>query len=188
MPRVSSKDLRSRRSEILEGARGCFAEFGYDGATVSRLEAATGKSRGAIFHHFGSKEGLFLALAEEDADRMAEVTASSGLVEVMRDVVAHPDQHEWLGTRLEIVGRLRTDADFRRQWLAHQEHLDGALQSRLRDSAKSGSLRDDYSPEALRLLLELMLDGIITRVATGRSTEGMDEVLDLIEESVRRPR
>ena len=188
MPRVSSKDLRSRRSEILEGARGCFAEFGYDGATVSRLEAATGKSRGAIFHHFGSKEGLFLALAEEDADRMAEVTASSGLVEVMRDVVAHPDQHEWLGTRLEIVGRLRTDVDFRRKWLEHQEHRDGAVRNRLRDSAKSGSLRDDYSPEAMRLMLEIMLDGIITRVATGRSTEGMDEVLDLIEESVRRPR
>ena len=93
-----------------------------------------------------------------------------------------------MGTRLEIVGRLRTDADFRRKWLEHQEHLDGAVRNRLRDSAKSGSLRDDYSPEAMRLMLEIMLDGIITRVATGRSTEGMDEVLDLIEESVRRPR
>ena len=62
------------------------------------------------------------------------------------------------------------------------------MRNRLRDSAKSGSLRDDYSPEAMRLMLEIMLDGIITRVATGRSTEGMDEVLDLIEESVRRPR
>ena len=186
MPEAIKKEQRSRRGEILDGARHCFAKFGYDGATVTRLEEATGQSRGAIFHHFGSKEGLFLALAEEDADQMAEVTASSGLVEVMRDVVAHPDRHEWLGTRLEIVGRLRTDADFRRKWLAHQEHLDDAVRSRLRDTAEAGSLRDDYSPEVLRLLLELMLDGVITRLATGRSAEGMDEVLDLIEESVRR--
>ncbi|MDO5729994.1 TetR/AcrR family transcriptional regulator [Corynebacterium sphenisci] len=187
MPRVSDADLASRRGEILVGARRCFAEFGYDGATVARLEAATGKSRGAIFHHFGSKEGLFLALAEEDAERMAEVTATSGLVEVMRDVVAHPDEHDWLGTRLEVVGRLRTDAEFRRRWLAHQEHLDAAVVSRLRETAESGALREDRSPAALRLLLELMLDGVITRVATGRSTESMAEVLDIIEETVRRP-
>lgn len=187
MPRVSDADLASRRGEILVGARRCFAEFGYDGATVARLETATGKSRGAIFHHFGSKEGLFLALAEEDAERMAEVTATSGLVEVMRDVVAHPDEHDWLGTRLEVVGRLRTDAEFRRRWLAHQEHLDAAVVSRLRETAESGGLREDRSPAALRLLLELMLDGVITRVATGRSTESMAEVLDIIEETVRRP-
>ena len=136
MPEAIKKEQRSRRGEILDGARHCFAKFGYDGATVTRLEEATGKSRGAIFHHFGSKEGLFLALAEEDADQMAEVTASSGLVEVMRDVVAHPDRHEWLGTRLEIVGRLRTDADFRRKWLAHQEHLDEAVRSRLRAASR----------------------------------------------------
>lgn len=186
MPEVNRKSSRSRRGDILDGARRCFAEFGYDGATVSRLEEATGKSRGAIFHHFGSKEGLFLALAEEDAEQMAEVTASSGLVEVMRDVVAHPDQHGWLGTRLEIVGRLRTDAEFRRKWLAHQEHLDAAVRARLRDTAEAGSLRDDYSPEVLRMLLELMLDGIISRLATGRPTDGLDEVLDLIEETVRK--
>lgn len=38
MPKVSDEDLASRRYEILDGARKCFAEFGYDGATVARLE------------------------------------------------------------------------------------------------------------------------------------------------------
>ncbi|MDF2899777.1 MAG: putative TetR family transcriptional regulator, partial [Rhodococcus erythropolis] len=60
MPKVSEDHLAARRSQILDGARRCFAEYGYDGATVRRLEEVTGLSRGAIFHHFKDKDGLFL--------------------------------------------------------------------------------------------------------------------------------
>src|SRR5215472_10215193 len=108
MPRVSQDHLDARRRQILDGSRTCFARHGYEGATVRRLEEATGLSRGAIFHHFRDKESLFLALAEDDALRMAEVVAEQGLVQVMRDLIAdgNPDTNPdspaaWLGTRLE---------------------------------------------------------------------------------------
>src|SRR5215467_9688973 len=87
MPRVSTDRLAARRQEILDGARRCFARYGYEGATVRRLEEATGLSRGAIFHHFRDKESLFLALAEDEARRMADVVAEQGLVQVMRDLL-----------------------------------------------------------------------------------------------------
>ena len=103
MPIVSESELSRRRHDILVGARRCFAEHGYEGATVRLLEQATGKSRGAIFHHFGDKESLFLALAQEDAARQAEVVAQNGLVEVMREMLDHPERHDWLATRLEIT-------------------------------------------------------------------------------------
>lgn len=186
MPKVSDQDLASRRLEILDGARKCFAEFGYDGATVSRLEKATGKSRGAIFHHFGSKEGLFLAIAEQDANRMADVASTSGLVEVMRDIVAHPDKYGWLATRLEIMRRVRTDEDFRRVWLENQHHLDAAVHNRLIETAAQGTLRRDYSAESMQQFLELILDGIIVRISSGRPMDNFDNVLDLVEDSVRR--
>ena len=73
MPKVREDHLAARRRQILDGARRCFAEYGYDGATVRRLEETTGLSRGAIFHHFKDKDALFLALAREDAERMADV-------------------------------------------------------------------------------------------------------------------
>ena len=41
MPRVSQDQLDARRSEILAAARSCFARYGYEGATVRRLEEAT---------------------------------------------------------------------------------------------------------------------------------------------------
>lgn len=191
MPKVSDYDLALRRHDILDGARQCFAEYGYDGATVSRLEAATGKSRGAIFHHFGSKEGLFLALAEQDAADMAAVVAEDGLVAVMRDIISNPDGYGWLGTRLETIRRLRSDAEFRTQWLEHQARLDQAVRERLSQTTAEGTLRSDYSLRTLELFLELILDGIIVRQASGRaaeSTQDLHYVLDLVEESVRAGR
>src|SRR5689334_24205967 len=87
VPRVSQDQLEARRHEILAAARDCFARFGYEGATVRRLEDATGLSRGAIFHHFRDKESLFLAVAEDDAAAMVETVARNGRVQVMRDLL-----------------------------------------------------------------------------------------------------
>ncbi|WIM69769.1 TetR/AcrR family transcriptional regulator [Corynebacterium suedekumii] len=186
MPVVSDTELSRRRAEILEGARRCFAEHGYEGATVRLLEQATGKSRGAIFHHFGDKENLFLTLAREDAARQAEVVAEEGLVQVMRDMISHPERHDWLATRLEITKMLRTDAGFRARWREHQEVLDSAVYERLSRLAADGRMRTDVSPDVLHTYLETVLDGFITRLASGGSTEGLNEVLDLVEGTVRR--
>src|ERR1700731_4830382 len=116
MPRVSEEHLAARRRQILDGARRCFAQHGYDRATVRRLEQAIGLSRGAIFHHFRDKDALFFELAREDAERMADVASREGLIQVMRDMLAAPDQFDWLGTRLGISGKLRNDPVFHRGW------------------------------------------------------------------------
>lgn len=187
MPVVSDTELTKRRQEILEGARRCFAEFGYEGATVRRLEEATGKSRGAIFHHFGDKENLFLRLAREDASRMAEVVSEEGLVEVMRELLSHPERHDWLATRLEITRMLRTDAVFKARWQEHQQVLDEAVQGRLRQNAEKEQLRTNVPVSVLHVYLETVMDGFLTRLASGRPMTEMDEVLDLVEHSVRRP-
>ena len=118
MPRVSTDQLAARRQQILDGARSCFSRHGYEGATVRRLEQATGLSRGAIFHHFRDKDALFFALAEQDAQRMVDVVAEQGLVQVMRELLASPESLEsgWTGTFLEIARRSRTDPGFRERW------------------------------------------------------------------------
>lgn len=186
MPVVSEAELARRRHDILEGARRCFGEFGYEGATVRRLEEATGKSRGAIFHHFGDKESLFLAIAREDAERQADMVAAEGLVEVMRDILDHPERHDWLATRLEIARMLRTDSSFRARWQEHQEVLDAAVRSRLLRNAQADRMRTDVPVEVLTMYLETMMDGLISRLAAGSATEGLDRMLDLVEDSVRK--
>ncbi|WP_297185642.1 TetR/AcrR family transcriptional regulator [uncultured Corynebacterium sp.] len=184
MPRVSEEDLHNRRAEILDGARRCFGQYGYEGATVRRLEEATGKSRGAIFHHFEDKEGLFFALAREDAQRQADVISAAGLVQVMHEMLDHPERHDWLATRLEVVRLVRTDPGFRERWQDQQEIVDSALRERLA-STPSGSTRDAHSIEVHRAFLETILDGLISRLSMGEDPEILREVLGLAERSVR---
>ncbi|MHA2789006.1 TetR/AcrR family transcriptional regulator [Corynebacterium sp. S7] len=185
MPIISEDELIRRRQEILDGARKCFAEYGYEGATVRLLEEATGKSRGAIFHHFGDKESLFLEIAREDAQRQADVVSEGGLVEVMRDMLRHPERYDWLATRIEIVRKLRSDPEFKERWHKHQEVLDQAVANRLRENASNHRMRTDVPMETLHLYLTTFMDGFITRLASGESTENMEAVLDIVEQSVR---
>jgi AcrR family transcriptional regulator len=187
VPRVSTDQLEARRQQILDGARACFAAYGYEGATVRRLEEGIGLSRGAIFHHFGDKDTLFLALAEQDARRMADVVAEQGLVQVMRELLTDPvSERSWLGTRLEVSRRLRTDPLFRERWSAHSAELTLATRERLERQAQAGSLRDDVPVAVLAQYLELVLEGLISHLAMGLPADDLGPVLDVVEASVRR--
>jgi AcrR family transcriptional regulator len=213
MPRVSQDQLDARRFEILAGARACFARYGYEGATVRRLETETGLSRGAIFHHFRDKESLFLAVAEDDAAAMVETVARNGLVQVMRDLLeragADPAAGEptvadkpgetddepagaesnvagWLGTQLEVSRRLRTDAEFANRWSARVEAIAGATRDRLRRQYDAGVIRSDVDLDVLAQFLELAYDGLVLHLAMGRPRADLERVLDLVEAAVRR--
>ena len=187
MPRVTEDHLAARRRQILDGARRCFAEYGYESATVRRLEETIGLSRGAIFHHFRDKDTLFFELAREDAERMADVTAREGLIQVMRDLLAAPEQFDWLATRLEIARKLRNDPAFSRGWAERSAELSAATAERLRRQKQAGRLRDDVPGDVLRTYLELVLDGLVARLASGDDPEKLSAVLDLVEDSVRQP-
>ncbi|HEY7226464.1 MAG TPA: helix-turn-helix domain-containing protein [Micromonosporaceae bacterium] len=192
MPRVSAAQLEARRQRILAGARACFARYGYEGATVRRLEEEIGLSRGAIFHHFRDKESLFLAVAEDDAAMMVDTVARDGLVQVMRDLLARADgagKDEvagWLGTQLEVSRRLRTDPTFATRWAARSEAIAAATRDRLRRQSEGGSVRDDVDLAVLAQFLELAYDGMVLHLAMGRPLADLGQVLDLVETAVRR--
>ncbi|TPG31384.1 TetR/AcrR family transcriptional regulator [Mycolicibacterium hodleri] len=186
MPRVTEDHLAARRRQILDGARRCFARYGYESATVRRLEQTIGLSRGAIFHHFRDKDTLFFELAREDAERMAEVASREGLIQVMRDLLAAPDQFDWLTTRLEIARKLRNDPAFHRGWADRSAELSEATAQRLQRQKQAGRLRDDVPAEVLQTYLDLVLDGLVARLASGDDPVRLSAVLDLVEASVRQ--
>ena len=189
MPKVSPDQLDARRREILAGARTSFARHGYEGATVRRLEEEIGLSRGAIFHHFRDKDSLFLAVAEDDAAAMVATVARDGLVQVMRDLLGTADQPEvagWLGTQLEVSRRLRTDPQFAKRWAERSEAIATATRERLERQREAGVLRDDVPVPVLQQFLELAYDGLVLHLAMGRPTDDLAEVLNLVEDAVRR--
>ncbi len=152
---------------------------------MRRLEQTIGLSRGAIFHHFRDKDTLFFELAREDAARMADIATREGLIQVMREMLAAPEQFDWLATRLEIARKLRNDPAFSRGWAERSAELSAATAERLRRQKQAGRLRGDVSDEVLRTYLELVLDGLVARLASGDDPGSLSAVLDLVEKSVR---
>ena len=55
--RAARKDETQAR--IMAASMELFATRGYEGTSISQIAARAGISRGAVFWHFGSKEGLF---------------------------------------------------------------------------------------------------------------------------------
>lgn len=52
------------RAQAVRAARAYFWEHGYEAASISGLEEATGLNRSSIYNEFGSKRGLFDAAVE----------------------------------------------------------------------------------------------------------------------------
>jgi AcrR family transcriptional regulator len=183
MPKISPERLAATRRRVLDGARRAFAAYGYEGATVRRLEEETGLSRGAIFHHFADKDALFLALAQEDAEEIATVVDEGGLVEAMRRL--KDKDAGWLGVQLEVGRRLRTDPEFRDLWQRHLKAVERATQARLARQRDAGVVREDVPIATLAAFLSLVYDGLVAQLATGMPVGSLDGVLELVEQAVR---
>jgi len=54
-----------RRKELLDSALLEFSTKGYGGARTDAIVARTNSNKAMIFHYFGSKEGLYIAVLEE---------------------------------------------------------------------------------------------------------------------------
>jgi AcrR family transcriptional regulator len=88
-PRGPYVSGREAQRAILDAAREVFAEHGFRGGVLRDVAERAGVSAANIIHHFGSKEGLLVALLEErDLGNSLELTATSGgFVAGLRDLV-----------------------------------------------------------------------------------------------------
>src|SRR6188472_3606000 len=60
------------REVVLDAAERLMAEHGYEAATVAALVDEAGIPPSSIYHYFGSKEGVLLAVMERGAMRFFE--------------------------------------------------------------------------------------------------------------------
>ncbi|MPY83759.1 MAG: TetR family transcriptional regulator [Actinophytocola sp.] len=88
-----------KRTAMLEGALVILARDGYTRASIDAIAAEADVSTRTIYNHFGDKAGLFEAVIEHSADRVAEAQ------------LAVIDRHLWKVTDIETDLR-----DFGRAW------------------------------------------------------------------------
>ncbi|HCT08331.1 TetR/AcrR family transcriptional regulator [Pseudomonas sp. P7548] len=108
-PDLFERTFPGRRSDlkrsILREALACFNEVGIEATTIDTIRARCETSVGAIYHHFGNKEGivaaLFFAALEDQAALRAHhleqaQTAQAGVEALVRSYVEWVDaQPEW---------------------------------------------------------------------------------------------
>lgn len=58
-----------RRTQILNAARSCMLQRGYQAARVAEIATEAGLSKGAVYFHFDNKRALVRALVEREFDR-----------------------------------------------------------------------------------------------------------------------
>jgi AcrR family transcriptional regulator len=63
---------RATRERLLAAGREQFGAHGYDGASLDAILAAAGVKRGALYHHFESKQELFDAVLDREVAAIAE--------------------------------------------------------------------------------------------------------------------
>lgn len=65
MVRRTRAAMQETRALLLATARQMFSELGYAHTSMDDLTARAGLTRGALYHHFGDKEGVLAAVVEQ---------------------------------------------------------------------------------------------------------------------------
>ncbi|MGI8576890.1 MAG: TetR/AcrR family transcriptional regulator [Nocardioidaceae bacterium] len=55
-----------RREQLIDIARGLFAERGFEGASIEEIAARAGVSKPIVYEHFGGKEGLYAVVVDRE--------------------------------------------------------------------------------------------------------------------------
>jgi AcrR family transcriptional regulator len=171
-PTRTQADRRAAtRRKLLEAAEHLIAERGFEAASLAAIAEEAGVSKGAIYHHFQSKNDLLLALLEarfeERIEAIPPIAATAGASATQRLVQEIPFDRRWNLLFLEFAVRAARDAKFRKK-------LRGRLARLRRESARG----IERFLEAERIESELSAEQLALAVAAlgnGLAIEGLTD-------------
>jgi AcrR family transcriptional regulator len=62
-----------RRDQLIEIARGLFAERGFDGTSVEEISSHAEVSKPVVYEHFGGKEGLYAVVVDREVRHLLDM-------------------------------------------------------------------------------------------------------------------
>lgn len=182
-----------------------FAEDGYLGASLNTIVAASGLTKGAFYHHFGSKEELALACFRYKQEQLATraVAAVDGAPDAPSALRAlFRERAVALSEDSSLRAVTRLGAEFRAQaapdptFVEYNELAIEAFAGLIRRGQREGTIRRALDPRVIAELLFGAMVGMddVSRFFSGgddlvrRSETLLDVVLDGIAVDHERPR
>lgn len=137
-----------RRALLEDAARACIARGGIRDFTVDKIVAEAGVSRGLITHHFGSMDGLLVAVYSRMYDEwLAAISAPrSGLapIDALIEALVSPTlfSRDVLNVWLTLWGEIATNPVLRAEHRARYGEYRETIVAALRNAAPPGSSID----------------------------------------------
>lgn len=165
--------LTDTRTRIMEAAAKTFAQQGYANASLEKVAAAAGLTKGAVYWHFSSKQDLFLAILEKSLHRQLQV-----LPEQIEQVLKADDPETalslWLQSQLECLNEGETSAMlfFEFVALSREPEIREKLQAMygkildtvghlLAEMQKKGMIAEGLEPGLIGLMVSALNKGIL---------------------------
>jgi AcrR family transcriptional regulator len=152
------------RAHIIGSASTLFTAKGYGATSIEQVLSAAGVSRGALYHHFDSKEALFTAVLEAVEERIATTTAEAS--RRVRDPLEalRAGCRAWIGLGTDPTVRqvVLLDAPAVLGWQKWREidarHGFGQLKAGLKKVAGAGRMRTELVDTMAHVLLAALLE------------------------------
>jgi AcrR family transcriptional regulator len=177
-PRLSRAESKAKtRARILEAAKAVFEREGYHGASLERIAAAAGFTKGAVYSTFESKADVMLALLEGRAEWMqadlTEILAAAPTVEEFVVAIARHNaarvavERDWLAAVNEFVIVVGREEKLRPRYAELHEVALSAVADSLHTWTRRSKDRLAISPRlaataVIALHKGLVLDGMIS--------------------------
>lgn len=169
--RLSRAESKSQtRAKVLEAARRVFEREGYHGATLDRIAAEAGFTKGAVYSTFDSKADVILALIAARAKRRrAAWTEVLGDASAVEDFVAEisrrgaaeiADERDWMAAVSEFLTVVGRSAELRSRYLELHESGLSALTASIRVWMQRTGESWASSPRRLATIVTAMNRGL----------------------------
>ena len=73
-----------RREQLLDVARGAFAEKGFDAVSVEEIAQRAGVTKPVVYEHFGGKEGIYAVIVDREVSALLGALSQALLVKGAR--------------------------------------------------------------------------------------------------------
>jgi len=173
------------RQRLLDAAARLFSQQGYDATGVAQICAFAGVSKGAFYHHFETKQAVFLALLEEWLARLdAAFTAvrqdSSGVPQAvvrMADMAGGvlASSGVQLSIMLEFWMQAYRDPQVWEAAAAPYQRYQQYFAALVEEGIRQGSLRPVEPQMAARTLVSLAMGLLLQAVFDPKATDWASE-------------
>jgi len=152
------------RERIVSAATRAFTTVGYDGTSIEDLLGELQISRGALYHHFDSKEAIFEAVLEKiEADiAKATVDATAGIKDPVVALRTGCDAFLRMAREEKVRRIVLIDAPAALGWEKWREidarHGFGLMKATLKAITKKGLLRSELTETFAHILLASLME------------------------------